>query len=79
MGAEAAARIRADGDRKLVTSPADRAGRYETDETDATGQVGQRASRLCGGAAVPDGGHRFSCVDGGCDNCHQRLCRCLSY
>jgi len=51
----------ADGDGKLVNSPADHAGRHEADGMDARRQVDKQVSRLCADdAAIPDGGHRFS-------------------
>jgi len=51
----------ADGDGKLVNSPADHAGCYEADGMDATRQADEQAFRLrTEDAALPDGGHRFS-------------------
>jgi hypothetical protein len=53
--------MRADGDGKLVNSPADHVGRYEADGMDATRQADEQAFGLrAEDAAIPVDGHRFS-------------------
>jgi hypothetical protein len=56
-----AAGMEADGDGKLAPRPAGHAGGHEADGIGATRQADRQVSQLhAEGAAVTDGGHRFS-------------------
>ena len=68
------------GDRNLTERTADRAGRYEAEGIDVTGQANRLALRLdTERATVPDRGHRPSLRRAtGFDNCLNLLVSCLS-